>query len=303
MPGHVLMSEIEIITNGGRRRRWSVSEKMRIVEETLDWAAGATRIRVSDAAGPVDDAIVRVKGEWLGAEVPMYIDGAEVLGLRGILLDSNVSQAAARWCQERQEGGQEIQTQIDCLYRNDEGQLVGCNQQRSWVDEKILKHRESLGRDFSGCLWLGDQVDASRIESVPFNEPPIAAAPQLDEIVGADDHQPPIWGQPDSTHGTNLRPAVNDATVHVEDQRHTATVERQIVSGFGGLRVALLVGELLVGVHGRGPLGRFPCVPSGPRRGPEGPCRSRAKALVKSSLIRSAEISGMRNDGNASPIH
>ena len=30
------MSEIEIITNGGRRRRWSSAEKLRIVEETLD---------------------------------------------------------------------------------------------------------------------------------------------------------------------------------------------------------------------------------------------------------------------------
>ncbi len=32
---HVLMSEIEIITDGGRRRRWSAAEKLRIVEETL----------------------------------------------------------------------------------------------------------------------------------------------------------------------------------------------------------------------------------------------------------------------------
>ncbi|WP_209428492.1 IS3 family transposase [Pararhodobacter sp. SW119] len=36
MPEHVLMSDIEIITDGGRRRRWLSSEKLRIVEETLD---------------------------------------------------------------------------------------------------------------------------------------------------------------------------------------------------------------------------------------------------------------------------
>lgn len=35
MPEHVLMSGIEIITDGGRRRRWSSAEKLRIVEETL----------------------------------------------------------------------------------------------------------------------------------------------------------------------------------------------------------------------------------------------------------------------------
>jgi len=31
----MLMSDIEIITDGGRRRRWSAAEKLRIVEETL----------------------------------------------------------------------------------------------------------------------------------------------------------------------------------------------------------------------------------------------------------------------------
>ena len=36
MPERMLMSEIEIITDGGRRRRWSSAEKLRIVEETRD---------------------------------------------------------------------------------------------------------------------------------------------------------------------------------------------------------------------------------------------------------------------------
>ena len=33
------MSDYEIITAGGRRRRWPASGKLRIVEETLDEAA------------------------------------------------------------------------------------------------------------------------------------------------------------------------------------------------------------------------------------------------------------------------
>lgn len=45
MPEHMLMSEIEIITDGGRRRRWSAAEKLRIVEETLD-----ERVSVSEVA-------------------------------------------------------------------------------------------------------------------------------------------------------------------------------------------------------------------------------------------------------------
>ncbi len=31
----MLMSEIEIMTDGGRRRRWSAADKLRIVEETM----------------------------------------------------------------------------------------------------------------------------------------------------------------------------------------------------------------------------------------------------------------------------
>ena len=36
MPEHVLMSEITVFTAGGRRRRWSAREKLRIVEEMLE---------------------------------------------------------------------------------------------------------------------------------------------------------------------------------------------------------------------------------------------------------------------------
>ena len=35
MPEHVLMSEFDIIADGGRRRRWTAADKLRIVEETL----------------------------------------------------------------------------------------------------------------------------------------------------------------------------------------------------------------------------------------------------------------------------
>jgi transposase len=36
MPEDMLMANVEIITDGGRRRRWSAAEKLRIVEETLE---------------------------------------------------------------------------------------------------------------------------------------------------------------------------------------------------------------------------------------------------------------------------
>ena len=51
MPEHVLMSEIEIITDGGRRRRWSAAENLQMVEETLE-----DRASISIVARPISEA-------------------------------------------------------------------------------------------------------------------------------------------------------------------------------------------------------------------------------------------------------
>ena len=52
MPEHVLMSEIEIITDGGRRRRWTAAEKLRIVEETLDDRASISVVARGNGVAP-----------------------------------------------------------------------------------------------------------------------------------------------------------------------------------------------------------------------------------------------------------
>ena len=52
MPEIVLMSEIEIITDGGRRRRWSAAEKLRIVEETLDERASISVVARRNGVAP-----------------------------------------------------------------------------------------------------------------------------------------------------------------------------------------------------------------------------------------------------------
>ena len=52
MPEHVLMSEIEIITDGGRRRRWGAAEKLRIVEETLDERTSISMVARRNGVAP-----------------------------------------------------------------------------------------------------------------------------------------------------------------------------------------------------------------------------------------------------------
>ena len=52
MPEHVLLFEIEIITDGGRRRRWTAAEKLRIVEETLDERASISVVARRNGVAP-----------------------------------------------------------------------------------------------------------------------------------------------------------------------------------------------------------------------------------------------------------
>ena len=51
MPEHMLMSDVEIITDGGRRRRWTAAEKLRIVEETLDGRASISVVTRRNGVG------------------------------------------------------------------------------------------------------------------------------------------------------------------------------------------------------------------------------------------------------------
>lgn len=51
MPEHVLTPEVEIITDGGRRRRWTAAEKLRIVEETLDERASISVVARRNGVG------------------------------------------------------------------------------------------------------------------------------------------------------------------------------------------------------------------------------------------------------------
>lgn len=46
------MSEVEIITDGGRRRRWSAAEKLRIVEETLDGQESVSSVARRNGVAP-----------------------------------------------------------------------------------------------------------------------------------------------------------------------------------------------------------------------------------------------------------
>ncbi len=54
----MLMSDYEIITDGGRRRRWPASDKLRIVEEAPDETAGISIVARRNGVAPNPARIV-----------------------------------------------------------------------------------------------------------------------------------------------------------------------------------------------------------------------------------------------------
>lgn len=71
MHKHVLMSEMEIISNGGCRRRWTAAETLRIVEERLDDRAGISVVARRDDVAPNP---VRIAGDGARSEGECYRD-------------------------------------------------------------------------------------------------------------------------------------------------------------------------------------------------------------------------------------
>lgn len=134
-------------------------------------------------------ALVAMDLDWrvISFDVPAgkiaaALDGAEVLGLRGILVDPSVQEAASDWYRTRDQDS----SQIDCLYRGDDGVFAACNEQRGWLQQQLDDQRQHLDRELSGCLWLGDALNASLVDEQWIGEEPLTAAPRLDQIAAAD---------------------------------------------------------------------------------------------------------------------
>ena len=72
IPKHVLMSDYEIITDGGRRRRWSSFGNLRIVEETLEENASISAVARRNGVAP--NMLYRWRRLMLGGAVAVSGD-------------------------------------------------------------------------------------------------------------------------------------------------------------------------------------------------------------------------------------
>ncbi|MDA9858707.1 hypothetical protein N9D23_11360 [Rubripirellula sp.] len=66
------------------------------------------------------------------ADIPAALDGLEVLGIRGVLVDSSVSRAVAKWYAAKYPQQDEASIAIDCLYRDRDGLLRGSCELGDW---------------------------------------------------------------------------------------------------------------------------------------------------------------------------
>ena len=87
----MLMSDVEIITDGGRRRRWSAAVKLRIVEETLDERASISVMVRRNGVAP------NLLTRWRR----LMLEGGAVAVSNDDEVTSNRSRAAARGAHPR----------------------------------------------------------------------------------------------------------------------------------------------------------------------------------------------------------
>ncbi|MDG2222977.1 MAG: hypothetical protein P8L85_16475 [Rubripirellula sp.] len=66
------------------------------------------------------------------ADIPAALDGLEVLGIRGVLVDSSVSRAVANWYAAKHSQQDGAVLAIDCLYRDRDGLLRGSCELGDW---------------------------------------------------------------------------------------------------------------------------------------------------------------------------
>ena len=161
------------------------------------------------------------------------LEGFSVTGIAGVLIDPSVAAPATQWYADKNSIEVAI---IDCLHRDDEGQLLGSFEQRVWVDEQISRHAGEKR------IWLGATLENYPLSRDGFGEESILAPPDLDVIANAnlivltDDSDGPVELEAEDWPSNDGSTLIIDFTEGHPDQltlqelgyRVIATRERQI---------------------------------------------------------------------------
>lgn len=123
-------------------------------------------------------------------DVPAALNGFDVLGIRGVLIDPSVCEAAAKWYAEKSNVAEDGPPEpVDCLYRDDEGRLRGSCELGDWLrgsgppaeqietpDPSAETTSESTAPDEpqdeskEDWVWIGDDNEDVPLCAVPHYE-------------------------------------------------------------------------------------------------------------------------------------
>ena len=135
-------------------------------------------------------------------DIAAALNGFEVTGICGVLIDPSVKQAASKWYAERL-GSEEVA--IDCLVRGEDGQFIGYDERHLWVTERLASKTDGDKLCFGNCgadsSW---DVDLLGVEKVSGNVKPetIEAARAilvLDDLSGPPELELDEWPENDGS--------------------------------------------------------------------------------------------------------
>ena len=81
-------------------------------------------------------------------DIAAALNGFAVTGIRGVLIDPSVREAASQWYAERI--GSPVAA-IDCLARGEDGQFIGFDERFLWVKEQLATKTEGTRCCFGNC--------------------------------------------------------------------------------------------------------------------------------------------------------
>ena len=97
------------------------------------------------------------------ADVAAALEGFNVTGIKGVIIDSSLAAEAKQWYSQRPGSVDSI---IDCLWRDENFALLGEFEQRRWVDEQLTRHGGQQ------LVWIGTRDEATPATGEGFQEYP-----------------------------------------------------------------------------------------------------------------------------------
>ncbi|MGB7343588.1 MAG: hypothetical protein WBD20_05215 [Pirellulaceae bacterium] len=116
------------------------------------------------------------------------LDGLQVLGYRGVLVDDSLALLAAAWSEGQSSEGYGG-SPINCLYRKleDEERLYASDTHGQWLTAQANEHFKQLETTIEKCLWLGNRNKKFPADLVDVNKTELSTrTPSVDSVVQAD---------------------------------------------------------------------------------------------------------------------